>query len=164
MRRAGLRRLSGGADAGPAAAGAALCAMWHDRSDHPSTPRASVIPGPKPRSGSSWPRHQLTGCTSHGELSLYGLRRGEVLGLRWSDIDLRARTLTVNKARVLVEYRVRIEEPRSRNGKRTLPLDAELAAALWPRCANASWRRVRPLVRPTGQESPSWIGTREAST
>ena len=31
---------------------------------------------------------------------------------------------------VLVEYRVRLEEPKSRNGKRTLPLDAELAAAL----------------------------------
>jgi len=29
-----------------------------------------------------------------------------------------------------VEYRVRIEEPKSRNGKRTLPLDAELVAAL----------------------------------
>jgi len=63
-------------------------------------------------------------------LSLHGLRRGEVLGLRWSDIDLRARTLTVSQARVLVEYRVRIEEPKSRNGKRTLPLDAELVAAL----------------------------------
>jgi len=63
-------------------------------------------------------------------LSLYGLRRGEVLGLRWSDIDLRARTLTVNQARVLVEYRVRIEEPKSRNGKRTLPLDSALVAAL----------------------------------
>lgn len=63
-------------------------------------------------------------------LSLYGLRRGEVLGLRWSDIDLRVRTLTVNQSRVLVEYRVRIEEPKSRNGKRTLPLDAELVTAL----------------------------------
>src|SRR6266566_5905110 len=38
-------------------------------------------------------------------LSLYGLRRGEVLGLRWSDVDLRAGTLAVNQARVLVEYR-----------------------------------------------------------
>ena len=63
-------------------------------------------------------------------LSLYGLRRGEVIGLRWSDIDLRAGILTVNQARVLVEYRVRIEEPKSRNGKRTLPLDGELVAAL----------------------------------
>ena len=31
--------------------------------------------------------------------------------------------LTVNQARVLAEYRVRTEEPKSRNGKRTLPLD-----------------------------------------
>jgi len=63
-------------------------------------------------------------------LSLYGLRRGEVLGLRWSDIDLKAKTLTVTQARVLVDYRVRIEEPKSRNGKRTLPLDGELIEAL----------------------------------
>jgi integrase len=63
-------------------------------------------------------------------LSLYGLRRGEVLGLRWSDIDLRAKTLTVSQARVLVDYKVRIELPKSRNGKRTLPLDDELVAAL----------------------------------
>lgn len=62
-------------------------------------------------------------------LSLYGLRRGEVLGLRWSDIDLKAKTLTVSQARVLVEYRVRIEEPKSRNGKRTLPLDDALVSA-----------------------------------
>ncbi len=63
-------------------------------------------------------------------LSLYGLRRGEVLGLRWADVDLKAKTLTVNQARVLVDYKVRIEEPKSRNGKRTLPLDDELVAAL----------------------------------
>jgi integrase len=63
-------------------------------------------------------------------LSLYGLRRGEVLGLRWSDIDLRAGTLTVRQARVLVEYKVRIEAPKSRNGMRTLPMDKELIAAL----------------------------------
>jgi integrase len=63
-------------------------------------------------------------------LSLYGLRRGEVLGLRWSDIDLKAKTLTVTQARVLVDYKVRIEEPKSHNGKRTLPLDDDLVAAL----------------------------------
>jgi len=63
-------------------------------------------------------------------LSLYGLRRGEVLGLRWSDIDLKAQTLTVSQARVLVDYKVRIEPPKSRNGVRTLPLDAELVSAL----------------------------------
>jgi integrase len=63
-------------------------------------------------------------------LSLYGLRRGEVLGLRWADVDLKAKTLTVAQARVLVDYKVRIEEPKSHNGKRTLPLDDELVSAL----------------------------------
>jgi integrase len=63
-------------------------------------------------------------------LSLYGLRRGEVLGLRWSDIDLKAKTLTVNQARVLVDYKVRVEKPKSHNGKRTLPFDDDLVAAL----------------------------------
>jgi integrase len=99
-------------------------------SNRPSTPRESARPGPRRRSGSSWPRRPLTGSTPRGACRLYGLRRGEVLGLRWSDIDLRAGALTVNQARVLVEYRVRIEEPKSRNGKRTLPLDGELVAAL----------------------------------
>jgi integrase len=46
-------------------------------------------------------------------LRLYGLRRGEVLGLRWSDIDLRAMTLTEgSQARVLVDYKVPIEPPK----------------------------------------------------
>lgn len=53
-----------------------------------------------------------------------------MLGLRWSDIDLKAKTLTVRQARVLVEYKVRIEEPKSRNGHRTLPLDDALVTAL----------------------------------
>jgi integrase len=63
-------------------------------------------------------------------LSLYGLRRGEVLGLRWADIDLKVKALTVTQARVLVDYKVRIEEPKSHNGKRTLPLDDDLVDAL----------------------------------
>jgi len=59
-------------------------------------------------------------------LSLYGLRRGEVLGLRWLDVDLKARTLTVGQARVPVDCKVRVEPPKSRNSKRTLPLDDAL--------------------------------------
>jgi integrase len=92
-----------------------------------------------PRERDTWTRAEVRKfltAASHDRLhaawclSLYGLRRGEVLGLRWSDIDLRAKTLTVGQARVLVEYQVRIEEPKSRNGHRTLPLDDELVGAL----------------------------------
>jgi len=63
-------------------------------------------------------------------LTAYGLRRGEVCGLRWEDIDLAARTVTVCRARVLVEGRVVEKEPKSENGFRTLPLDDVLTAAL----------------------------------
>jgi integrase len=63
-------------------------------------------------------------------LTLYGLRRGEVLGLRWSDVDLKARTLTVSQSRVLVDYKIYVEPPKTRNGQRTLLLDDALVAAL----------------------------------
>jgi integrase len=63
-------------------------------------------------------------------LTLYGLRRGEVLGLRWSDVDLKAKTLTVSQSRVVVDYKVYVEPPKSQNGRRTLPLDEALVSAL----------------------------------
>jgi integrase len=63
-------------------------------------------------------------------LSLYGLRRGEVLGLRWADVDLKAATITVRRARVLVGYEVVMAGPKSRNGERTLPLDEVLVSLL----------------------------------
>jgi integrase len=65
-------------------------------------------------------------------LSLYGLRRGEILGLRWADVDLKAAqpTITVSQARVSVAGEVSDGDPKSKRSHRTLPLDADLAAAL----------------------------------
>jgi hypothetical protein len=39
-------------------------------------------------------------------------------------------------ARVLVDYKVRIEPPKRRNGKRTLPLDDELPKVRKPGCGD----------------------------
>lgn len=65
------------------------------------------------------------------QLSLYSLRRGEVLGLCWSDIDLEAKTLIIRRARVEITGVGVVEgEPKTERGRRTLPLDEDLVAAL----------------------------------
>ena len=89
-------------------------------------------------------------------LSLYGLRRGEVLGLRWKeDVDFgsfatqcrahkerwcvdcygsgakyKPATIQVQQARVLAGGKIQIQPPKSRNGFRKLPLDPAVASAL----------------------------------
>jgi integrase len=63
-------------------------------------------------------------------LSLYGMRRAEVLGLLWKRVDLEARTVTIATTRVLVGGQVVTKAPKSANGTRTLPLDDALVAAL----------------------------------
>jgi integrase len=63
-------------------------------------------------------------------MSLSGMRRGEVLGLRWQDVDLRKGELRIRKTRTIVDGEVVVSEPKSRKSKRTLPLDDQLIAAL----------------------------------
>jgi integrase len=65
-------------------------------------------------------------------LTLLGLRRSEVLGLRWSDIDLTAKTLTISRGRVLADGRAKTVEGKTKTmrGVRTLPLLPDLLAAL----------------------------------
>jgi integrase len=65
-------------------------------------------------------------------LSLMGLRRGEVLGLRWADVHLDSPShLTVSQSRVLVTSDdIVISPPKTRRGARTLPIEPAVAAAL----------------------------------
>ena len=63
-------------------------------------------------------------------LSLLGLRRAEVLGLRWSGVSFTDGTLTVSSTRVLVDAKVIEKGPKSERGHRTLPLFPAVTAAL----------------------------------
>lgn len=64
-------------------------------------------------------------------LTLNGLRRSEVLGLKWSDVDLTGKTLRIERGRVDVDGKRTIETPtKTRRGTRTLPLSADLVPAL----------------------------------
>jgi integrase len=56
--------------------------------------------------------------------AMTGMRRGEVLGLRWSDVDLDAARLSVRQALVAVGYDVIESTPKSHNA-RVIDLDAE---------------------------------------
>lgn len=59
-----------------------------------------------------------------------GLRRAEIAGLRWSDVDLDRGTLTVRHTRVAVDYQVQDSEPKTPKGRRLLALDDPTVAAL----------------------------------
>ena len=63
-------------------------------------------------------------------LSSIGLRRGEVLGLRWSDVDFERGVLHVRQARVQAGPKVVVNEPKTARGRRTIPMHAGLVAAL----------------------------------
>lgn len=71
-----------------------------------------------------------------------GLRRGELAGLRWSDIDLERGALTVRATRVCVAYQVAESLPKTAKGRRTLALAPEVVSVL--KAHRARQRRESP--------------------
>lgn len=73
------------------------------------------------------------GARSIGMYVLYvlalrlGLRRGELLGLRWRDVDLSAGVLSVRQQ---VNHEGQITTPKSKKARRSLPLTHDLVAML----------------------------------
>jgi integrase len=59
-----------------------------------------------------------------------GMRRGEVAGLRWTDLDLDNSRLSVVQTIVAVEARAIISEPKTTRGRRSIALDAATVSAL----------------------------------
>lgn len=58
-----------------------------------------------------------------------GPRRGELLGLRWSHVDLAAGQLSVVRNHLLVDGEIVEDDPKRRKSVRTVALDDELVAA-----------------------------------
>jgi integrase len=59
-----------------------------------------------------------------------GMRRGELAGLRWADVDLDAGRLSVRQPRVVVANLPQPSEPKTVRGRRSLALDPVTVAAL----------------------------------
>jgi integrase len=64
------------------------------------------------------------------ELALYGLRRGEIAGLRWADVDLKAKTLAIVNNRVSAGGITVENDPKSHASRRELPLPSRLVTVL----------------------------------
>jgi integrase len=59
-----------------------------------------------------------------------GIRRGELLALRWSDIDLKAATLTVNQSLERIKGKFQFKAPKTKTSRRTISLPPFTVEAL----------------------------------
>ena len=62
--------------------------------------------------------------------ALTGMRRGEVLGLRWADLDLDGGWLAVRQTLIVVDNHPQVSEPKTARGRRRLALDPDTTGAL----------------------------------
>jgi integrase len=62
--------------------------------------------------------------------ALTGMRRGEVLGLRWVDLDLDGGWLSVRHTLIVVDNHIQVSKPKTARGRRRIALDPETITAL----------------------------------
>lgn len=78
---------------------------------------------------------KLTDVTERRLMALLlftGMRRGEVMGLRWEDINFETGLITVNQAVSYTTNQPIISTPKTKSGKRAIPLDEQLVEFLKP--------------------------------
>jgi integrase len=82
-----------------------------------------------------------------------GMRQGEIFGLRWGDVDLKARLIHVRRQYTRGEF---VEFTKTEAGARSLGIDAKLAAELaaWKLTQKAEHRSLDALVVATSQGGP----------
>lgn len=95
--------------------------------------------------------------------AMTGMRRGEVLGLRWQDVDMSARRLAVRQTLVTVNGRPNLSRPKTPRSRRTIDLDSRTVAALrsWKVTQDRDRLRWGPAWRDLGlvltREDGGWV-------
>jgi integrase len=92
--------------------------------------------------------------------AMTGMRRGEILGLRWADVDLDAARLSVRQAVVAVAYEVIESTPKSHNA-RVIDLDRETVELLR---AHRQQQRAEQAEWDTDYEDCDVVAARENGT
>lgn len=68
-------------------------------------------------------------------MSYTGLRQGEALALKWSDIDFENKRITVDKTAVRIKERQTLQTPKTKNSKRIISIDSATLSIL------KSWKK-----------------------
>jgi integrase len=93
-------------------------------------PRLRSIPKVEQQSWTAWEVHQfLHAAAGHRQfsalwvLAFTGMRRNELLGLRWDDFDEQAATISVNRGLVSVGYELHETRGKTANARRRIDVD-----------------------------------------
>jgi integrase len=86
--------------------------------------------------------------------ALTGMRRNELLGLRWDDFDSVAATLSVNRGLIAVNYELHETRGKTRNARRSIDLDPTTVAVL---VAWHHWQQAEHAA--VGIDTAGWIFT-----
>jgi integrase len=78
-----------------------------------------------------------------------GMRRGELLGLQWSDVDLERARIAVRRSLVTVGHEIVVSDPKTAKGRRSVALDPATVAGL------KVWRKYQAAERLAW--GPAWI-------
>ena len=88
----------------------------------------------------------LTATADHRHHTLWvvaantGMRRGELVGLRWTDVDLARATISVRQAVVVVAYTLHLSDVKTASGRRTINIDTRTVDTI------RRWRDERQKV------------------
>ena len=93
---------------------------------------AAAVPGP----------HERVDRALYLTAATVGLRQGELIALRWSDVDWSAQRIRVRRSHVLGEF----DTPKSRRGSRSVPMTQRLAAELDALARVTRWSADDALV------------------
>lgn len=93
------------------------------------------------------------GVTLLYELTLtFGLRRGEVLGLRWRDIDMEQRIMSVRQQVIRLDTSKLVTTPKTELSRRDIPITDEMVARLCAhRDGQSEAQRAKGLIFPNSQ-------------
>jgi len=105
--------------------------------DSADPPRASATPAPEMMTWSADDlRRFLDGVSGSRHypaflmLATSGMRRGEALGLRWSDVNLEEGHASIRQTVIAVNHEIRFGTPKTAKGRRSIALDGRTVAAL----------------------------------